>query len=122
MVFNDDNGGFMSVIIKSIQIPDNCDVCLFSDWSNLHQTSCCKLKEYEPGFQDYSIDYRTQRSNICPLVELPGHHGRLIDADRLMRVYEDRLEKVIDRYGDYSSEAGILSGAMKLLMDQTYNY
>ena len=71
----------MSVLIKGMQIPENCDVCLFSDWSNLHQTSCCKLKEYEPGFQDYSIAYMTQRSNICPLVELPEHHGRLIDAD-----------------------------------------
>lgn len=106
----------MSILIKGMQMPDNCDVCIFSDWSNLHQTSCCKLKAYEPGFQDYSIAYRTQRSNICPLVELPEHHGRLIDADRLMRVYEDRLEKVADRYGVDSSEAGILSGAMKLLM------
>lgn len=65
-------------------MPKNCDVCLFSDWSNLHQTSCCKLKEYEPGFQDYSIAYRTQRSNICPLVELPEHHGRMIDEDEII--------------------------------------
>ena len=74
----------MSVLIKGMQIPDNCDVCLFSGWSNLNQTSCCKLKEYEPGFQDYSIAYRTQRSNICPLVDIPEHHGRLIDADALV--------------------------------------
>lgn len=77
----------MSVLIKGMQIPDNCDVCPFSDWSNLHQTSCCKLKEYEPGFQDYSIAYRTQRSNICPLVELPEHHGRLIDADEMKNLW-----------------------------------
>ena len=74
----------MSVLIKGMQMPNNCDVCLFSDWSNLHQTSCCKLKEYEPGFQDYSIAYRTQRSNICPLVELPEHHGRMIDEDEII--------------------------------------
>ena len=74
----------MSVLIKGMQMPDNCDVCPFSGWSNLHQTSCCKLKEYEPGFQDYSIAYRTQRSNICPLVDIPEHHGRLIDADTLV--------------------------------------
>ena len=73
----------MSVLIKDMRMPDNCDVCLFSDWSNLHQTSCCKLKEYEPGFQDYSIAYMTQRSNICPLVELPEHHGRLIDENEV---------------------------------------
>lgn len=74
----------MSILIKGMQIPDNCDVCLFSDWSNLHQTSCCTLKEYDPGFQDYSIAYRTQRSNICPLVELPEHHGDLIDRQKLL--------------------------------------
>lgn len=77
----------MSILIKGMQIPDNCDVCLFSDWSNLHQTSCCKLKEYEPGFQDYSIAYRTQRSNICPLVDIPEHHGRLIDADEMKNLW-----------------------------------
>lgn len=77
----------MSVLIKGMQMPDNCDVCIFSDWSNLHQTSCCKLKEYKPGFQDYSIAYRTQRSNICPLVELPEHHGRLIDADEMKNLW-----------------------------------
>jgi len=73
----------MSVLIKGMQIPKNCEVCLFSDWSNLHQTSCCKLKEYEPGFQYYSIAYRTQRSNICPLVELPEHHGDLVDVNEI---------------------------------------
>ena len=35
-----------------------------------------------------------------------------------MAIYEDRFEKVVDRYGIDSSEAGILSGAIKLLMDQ----
>lgn len=85
----------MSVLIKDMQMPDNCDVCLFSDWSNLHQTSCCKLKEYEPGFQDYSIAYRTQRSNICPFVDIPDHHGRLIDADE---IEIPSLETVNDQY------------------------
>ena len=79
----------MSVLIKDMQIPDNCDVCLFADWSNLHQTSCCKLKEYEPGFQDYSIAYRTQRSTICPLVELPEKYGRLFDSDEVKKVLDD---------------------------------
>lgn len=78
----------MSVIVKGMQCPENCDVCLFSDWSNLHQTSCCKLKEYKPGFQDYSIAYRTQRSNICPLVEIPDKHGRLIDENDVIKMLD----------------------------------
>ncbi len=102
----------MSVLIKDMQMPDNCDVCLFSDWSNLHQTSCCKLKEYEPGFQDYSIDYRTQRSNICPLVELPEHHGDLIDRDALSLRGKLKLieEREIQIYGGVSwSFAGCIT-------------
>ena len=59
-----------------------------------------------------------ERLYNCPLVELPEHHGGLIDADRLLKIYENRMEKVADRYGRYSSEAGILSGAMKLLMTE----
>ena len=71
----------MSVIVKGMKMPENCDVCKFSDWPNLHQTSACKLCEYEPGFDDFSKDYMERRSSICPLVELPEKHGRLVDAD-----------------------------------------
>lgn len=85
----------MSVLIKDMQMPDNCDVCIFSDWSNLHQTSCCKLKEYEPGFRDYSRAFEIRRSIICPLVELPEHHGRLIDEDE---IEIPSLETVNDQY------------------------
>ena len=81
----------MGVYIKGMRMPENCDVCLFSDWSNLHQTACCKLKEYEPCFTDFSVEYKTQRSTICPLVELPEKHGRLIDAEALI----DTLEQAI---------------------------
>lgn len=66
----------MSVLIKCMQMPDNCDVCLFSDWSNLHQTSCCKLKEYEPGFPDFSRDYLTKRSEICPMIDCSDYPDR----------------------------------------------
>ena len=71
----------MSVLIKGMEMPENCDVCRFVKWSNLHQTSACKLNNYEPGFPDFSSDYKKQRSKICQLVELPEHHGRLIDVD-----------------------------------------
>ena len=93
----------MSVLIKGMQMPEDC----FS----------CPLKE--DGFCNITNAYAEKingRNSDCSLMELQEHHGRLIDADRLMRVYEDRVEKVADRYGVDSSEAGILSGAMKLLM------
>ena len=40
---------------------------------------------------------------------------RLIDADTLLELYSDRLEKLEERYGVYSGECGVLAGAMKLL-------
>lgn len=43
---------------------------------------------------------------------------RLIDADVLAEIFIDRMEKVKERFGFNSSEAGILSGAYKLLQSQ----
>jgi hypothetical protein len=72
-----------------MKMPENCDVCRFGDWSNLHQTASCKLKDYQPCFSDYSREFKTQRSTICPLVALPEKHGRMIDFDALIEKYWD---------------------------------
>ena len=121
----------MSVIIKGMKMPDSCASCQFCldgilDDDDDPCTACELIADNTPwgcGCKIIDgIDYNKERMYFCPLIPLPEHHGKLVDADRLMRVYEDRLEKVADRYGVYSSEAGILSGAMKLLMDQTDNY
>lgn len=112
MVRNDrvNEGCRMSVLIKDIKMPESCLDCPIYDNYNYQ----CNLYGYGiPARYNYDP---SKRPEWCELEELPEHHGRLADADRLMRVYEDRLEKVADRYGVDSSEAGILSGAMKLLM------
>lgn len=103
----------MSILIKGMQMPDNCSECQLE-----YDQMMCPIagRWYEQSNLDIGFDPNKDRLPECPLVELPEHHGRLIDADRLMRLYEDRLEKVINRYGVDSSERGILSGAMKLLM------
>lgn len=43
---------------------------------------------------------------------------RLIDADALVDIFEDRFEKVRNRYGYYSEEAGVLAGALHLIRVQ----
>ena len=43
---------------------------------------------------------------------------RAIDADALMEIYTDRMEKLGAYYGPFASECGVLSGAMKLLCMQ----
>ena len=73
----------MSILIKGLIMPSCCDGCTFSDWSNLHQTACCKLHDYDPCFSDHSREYTDKRADFCPLVEIPEPHGRLIDADRV---------------------------------------
>ncbi len=74
----------MSVVVKGMKMPESCDACMFSDWSNLSQTASCKLKEYEPCFADFSNEYRSKRADFCPLIALPDKHGRLVDADELI--------------------------------------
>ena len=74
----------MGVYIKGMEMPDSCDVCRFSDWSNLHQTACCMILEYRPCFRDYSSEYKIRISDLCPLVEVPTPHGDLIDRQKLL--------------------------------------
>lgn len=73
----------MSVLINGMEMPKCCDVCIFSDWSNLHQTAACKICEYDPCFDKFSKEYLTKRANFCPLVEVPTPHGDLIDKDNI---------------------------------------
>lgn len=66
----------MSVLIKGMKMPKNCNVCIFSAWSNLHQTASCQINEYKAGFDDYSKEYKKRRSPMCPLIEV-SKDGRM---------------------------------------------
>ena len=60
----------MSVIIKEMQMPEDC----FS----------CPLKE--EGFCNITNAYAAQideRKSDCPLVKLPDHHGDLVDVNEI---------------------------------------
>ena len=87
----------MSVLIKGMKMPESCEACKYGGWSLIHQTKYCKLKDYEPCFSDYSTEYRTQRSTICPLVDL-GKYGRLIDFDALIEKYWDGNSMMITEW------------------------
>ena len=61
----------MSVIVKGMQIPKNCAECpvaLSGKYCRINKTNTTYIK-------------LPIRPDHCPLVELPEHHGRLIDAD-----------------------------------------
>ena len=66
----------MSVVIRGMEMPRNCDECpCYYETEGAWRNECEVLgKEY------IADDYRPE---WCPLVELPAQHGRLIDADAL---------------------------------------
>ena len=69
----------MSIIIKGMEMPPNCFLCNLSFMSG-ERLFCSAMKNEEVLLS--KID-----SN-CPLVEVPPH-GRLIDADALVKSMRD---------------------------------
>lgn len=95
----------MSVYIPGIEMPTNCDKCIYSAWSNFYQIYVCNaVRKSEPvlfdGKQTKSTAVaRSARADNCPLVPVPPH-GRLIDADALIQ------DKRIDTYSAVLAVAG----------------
>lgn len=71
----------MSVLIKDMQMPKNCSECpvaLSGKYCRINQTYTTYIKlPIRPGH--------------CPIVELPEHHGRLIDAEYLKKHADEWL-------------------------------
>ena len=68
----------MSVLIKGMEIPKNCDNCPL----NYDSIDCMVANNAlrENGGGDFLFDH--ERHPNCPLIPVPSH-GRLIDADAL---------------------------------------
>ncbi len=81
----------MSVIVKGMEMPKNCKDCPLSD----HEAWCLIPGSWRERY--YCPD--DERSNDCPLVEIPTPHGRLGDLDAL-----------IEKYGEWYTEEGTESG------------
>lgn len=90
----------MSVIVKGMDMPKNCKDCPFSD----HEAWCLIPGDWRERY--YCPD--NERSEYCPLVEIPTPHGRLIDiksvedgkfvtvSNDYQRWWNGALESVID--------------------------
>ena len=68
----------MSVLIKGMKMPKNCDKCILSSSMAMR---CDATKK------SLVTDTYPKRPSWCPLVKAPESHGRLIDADE----FEDEL-------------------------------
>ena len=69
----------MSVLIKGMKMPDNCESCAFESGFGF-----CLAKS--DNFCGYTNVYK--RPDWCPLIEVPVPHGDLIDKDALNLDYE----------------------------------
>ena len=73
----------MSVIIKGMEMPNNCFLCPLSVL--VGERLVCEVTRDE--VLRWKIDFN------CPLVELPPH-GRLIDADELVADIKGQAERL----------------------------
>lgn len=71
----------MSVLIKGMALPKNCDICpLITEADDYHV--CYINEQFIPWewVDEHSAEQRHPKPSWCPLIEIPPH-GRLIDAD-----------------------------------------
>lgn len=66
----------MSVLIKGMEMPKDCDTCKFSDINDCKLWAIMDVGKIHPE---------------CPLVEIPAKHGRLIDEDNVIDAIHERL-------------------------------
>lgn len=84
------------IMIRGMEMPENCDKCIYSGWSNFYQIYVCNVvRKGNPllfnGKQVKSTAIkRSGRAENCPLIALPEGHGRLVDADALEIVMDDK--------------------------------
>lgn len=76
----------MSIIIKGIEMPKNCDECFLSEWNIFNEQFYCPFDD-------------------CPLVEIPTPHGRLIDEEDVKNAIYERL-KVLQTHEVFKRKRG----------------
>ena len=77
----------MSIIVKDMEMPKTCYDCYFCrTYDEPNQGYFCI-----PLFADlHRTDFTKKRIDACPLIEVPPH-GRLIDANPIMKFIQDGL-------------------------------
>ena len=72
----------MSLIIKGLDMPKDCDRCPFIlyNW-NKHYWWCGILDKPSEG----------EKRDDCPLIEIPTPHGRLIDGDMVADMLDSMM-------------------------------
>lgn len=72
----------MSIIVKGMKMPENCHECEFVD---ILPTCPCNKMADDDFWNNVSLAVEGHKD--CPLLEVPPH-GRLIDADALLKLLD----------------------------------
>lgn len=71
----------MSVIVKGMEMPENCAECKLKTWTNTDPY--CTVIQSKLEWNKYSSGSWVGIDTRCPLRPMPEKHGRLIDGDEL---------------------------------------
>lgn len=79
----------MSVLVKGMKMPENCIKCplQFGGWC---YASPPEIDERVAPTVDEA--WEQGKPDWCPLVALPDHHGRLVDADESEKYFWEHLD------------------------------
>lgn len=75
----------MSVLIKGMSLPDNCYECPCLRHDSIDGINAYQCNLTLNTYDDNTQKMWTARDEDCPLVEVHTPHGRLIDADELLK-------------------------------------
>ena len=86
----------MSILIN-MEMPENCYKCPFAMeyYSTLYMSKAGKFRKDYCCVITHKTLTSTKRNRFCPLVEVPTHHGRLIDAEAVViaRYFDEMTEE-----------------------------
>ena len=68
----------MSVVVKGMEMPENCRECRFQDFGSTTGDTWCGVKDIvlAKNFEVIGFD---GKPDWCPLIALPDKHGRLVE-------------------------------------------
>lgn len=81
------------IVIRGMEMPKGC--WWYDDDLRFHECKLAKVCPYHLNVGLYDDEYPdAEKSENCPLVELPEPHGRLTDADAFKAYIEKGLELI----------------------------
>ena len=101
----------MSILIKGMKMPKNCDNCDLIQFDDEGLEAHCPLSPYY-RWCGTPPDYIPEG---CRLVEIPTPHGRLIDADRLSQMIHGTLCETCETFSCEKGKGCLIDDVFNLI-------